>query len=129
MKMTSLNFLESYIKDEYILNRIRDHIFDAGHTGHTPRKWKKDLLPVPSKLLKTSNVDATIWVLIRYEGAVELTLVENDDLITQTPVGIQRAICIDLTEGKKVGWRLYQNSVSDVQHKDVKENIRTYKIV
>lgn len=128
MKMSSLSFIESYVYDNVIMERIREHIYNKGHTGHTPRKWKKDLPKVPKKLIKNQGVDETIWVLIRYIGANELIVIKDDYIMHNTPIGIQRAICINLTSGERVGWSLYQNTASDIKHNDVKEYIRTYQV-
>lgn len=128
MKMTSLAFIEEYINDAFLMEKVREYIFEKGRSPEQPRKWKKELPMVPKYLKKNSNADETIWVLIRYVGANETLSICDSDEILETPHGIQRAIAVDLKKGDTVRWKLYQSHVSDIHHNDVKDGIRTFKV-
>lgn len=134
MKMTSLAFIESFLISAELRQRVRECILNKGKQPDQPRKWHKHLPKVPEYIPCCTDVDETLWVLIRYEGAfgVHSFSKKSSDLcqeVFQVPVGIQRAIKIDLSYSKGVTWKLYQNLASDVKYKDVEAGIRTFKKV
>lgn len=131
MKITSLAFIQSYLNTAEILERVSSCILSNGKQAAQPRKWHKHLPCVPEYLVQTPDIDETLWILIRYEGAYECLSMTSQNLCTEivkVPLGIQRAIKVELRYNEGVKWCLYQNKASDVKHKDVKQCIRTFKI-
>jgi hypothetical protein len=115
-------------------DRVKACVITNGKQPDQPRKWHKHLPKVPAYIPCSTEVDETIWVLIHYEGAHathSFTRKQTNCCVEgfATPVGIQRAIKIDLQYDKGVKWHLYQNTASTIKHKDVKTGIRTFKKV
>lgn len=132
MKITSLDFIQSFLFDTDYKEEVTEYIYAHNHKSGLRQKWVGKLESVPSVLFNNDENDKTFWVIIRNEGDLELRTAlsldpeDPDAAFEKMPVGTQRAVAIFFPKDKSpLGWRLYQNFI-DESSDFVRGGIKTF---
>ncbi len=132
MKITSLDFIQSFLFDPLYKEEVTNYIYTYSHKPGLRRKWTGKLEHVPTVLFNNDENDKTIWAIIRNVGDVELRTAlpldpeDPDAAFEKMPVGVQRAVAIFFPKDKSpLGWRLYQNFI-DESSEFVRGGIKTF---
>lgn len=124
MRVRSFNFVSQYLSQSQIEMIREDYIDKNGKSPFQPIKWTQENRKVPKVIKKYPDVNETLWILIRYEGAFDRLSISDDyehDLRNE----YQRAIAINFTNDE-ITWELFKNQPKKHNHK---KYMKTYSKV
>lgn len=123
MKVRSFNFISQYLSQSQIEMIREDYIDENGKSPFQPIKWTQENKKVPKVIKKYPDVNETLWILIRYEGAFDRLSI-SDDYEHDLRDEYQRAIAINFTNDE-ITWELFKNQPKKHNHK---KYMKTYII-
>lgn len=132
MKITSLNFITSFLFDEEIKDKVIDYVYTKNHKHGLRTTWSTNLQSVPTVLFCNEENVETLWILIRNEGDIEIRSVPLPDPTEEVefdkiPISVQRAIAIFFPkDDSPLGWRLFQNTIKEDTSIKFSQGIKTY---